>query len=92
MAAKESKKSEFVVNDRRLFGVDGELRKDIVEAEERAAEREREATKAQQRANDERFAQQKAGQSPEAKAASLDPLIEDPEGPSVAEHLSLIHI
>jgi hypothetical protein len=86
MAAKESKKSEFVVNDRRLFGVDGELRKDIVEAEERAAEREREATKAQQRANDERFAQQKAGQSPEAKAASLDPLIEDPEGPSVAEH------
>ena len=60
MADKE-KKSEFVVNDRRLFSSDGELRHDVVEAEERLAEREQAAAEAQQRANDERAARQKTG-------------------------------
>ncbi len=64
MADKESKKSEFVVNDRRLFGSDGELRQDVVDAEERAAEREREASEAQKRANEERSAQQKSAPPP----------------------------
>ena len=41
MAEKE-KRPEFVVTDRRLFGTDGELRQDVVEDEERRAERERE--------------------------------------------------
>jgi hypothetical protein len=59
MADKESKKSEFVVNDRRLFSSDGELRQDVAEAEERAAEREREVAEAQQRMNNERAAQHK---------------------------------
>ena len=39
MAEKE-KKPEFVVTDRRLFSNDGELRQDVVEAEERREERE----------------------------------------------------
>ena len=43
MADKE-KKPEFVVTDRRLFSTDGELRQDVVEDEERRAEREREKT------------------------------------------------
>ena len=38
----KEKKSEFVVTDRRLFSTDGELRQDVVEDEERRAERERE--------------------------------------------------
>lgn len=56
MAEKE-KKSEFVVNDRRLFSADGELRKDVVEAEERAAEREEAQREAQQRVNEQRAGQ-----------------------------------
>ena len=59
MPDKEGKKSDFVVNDRRLFSSDGELRQDVVDAEERAAERDRAATEAQQRANEDRAAQQK---------------------------------
>jgi len=86
MADKDSKKSEFVVNDRRLFSMDGELRHDVVEAEERAAEREREASEAQKRTNEERAAQQKAAQPQEANAPSLDPLAEDADGPTPAEH------
>ena len=38
----KEKKSDFVVTDRRLFSTDGELRQDVVEDEERRAERERE--------------------------------------------------
>jgi hypothetical protein len=83
MADKESKKSEFVVNDRRLFGSDGELRQDVAEAEERAAEREREASDAQQRANEERAAQQKAA-APEAPKIDLTDA--DTAGPTVEEH------
>lgn len=86
MADKESKKSDFVVKDRRLFSVDGELRKDVVEAEERAAEREREATEVQQRTNDERAAQQKAAQPQETQPSSLEPAMADEEGPTADEH------
>lgn len=85
MADKEGKKSDFVVKDRRLFSSDGELRHDVVEAEERMAERERAATEAQQRTNEERAAQQKAEQPQQKQASSSEPLIEDPEGPSAAE-------
>jgi len=83
MADKE-KKSEFVVNDRRLFSSDGELRQDVVEAEERREERERAATEAQQRINDERAAQQKAEQAP-APTAEPEVAGDMPEGPTAAE-------
>ncbi len=83
MADKE-KKPEFVVNDRRLFSSDGELRHDVVEAEERREERERAATEAQQRINDERAEQQKAAQAPEPLAAAHAES-EAPEGPTAAE-------
>jgi Domain of unknown function (DUF1844) len=53
----KEKKPEFVVSDRRLFSADGELRQDVVEDEERRAERERENREAQQRRNEERAAQ-----------------------------------
>ena len=53
----KEKKPEFVVTDRRLFSAEGELRQDVVEDEERRAEREREKREAQQRTNDERAAQ-----------------------------------
>lgn len=65
MAEKE-KKPEFVVTDRRLFSNDGELRQDVVEAEEQREERERERREAQQRANDQRAAQNH--KAPEAPA------------------------
>ena len=86
MADKESKKSEFVVNDRRLFGSDGELRQDVVDAEERAAEREREASEAQKRANEERSAQQKSAPPPAPEPPPPASAEEDLEGPSDAEH------
>ncbi|HVP54582.1 MAG TPA: DUF1844 domain-containing protein [Candidatus Eisenbacteria bacterium] len=72
MPDKDSKKSEFVVNDRRLFSSDGELRQDVVEAEERAAERERAASEAQQRANRERAEQQKPAAPQEPKIDLTD--------------------
>ena len=50
----KEKKSEFTVTDRRLFSAEGELRPDVVEAEERREEREQEKREAQQRANEER--------------------------------------
>ena len=81
MADKESKKSEFVVNDRRLFSSDGELRQDVAEAEERAAERERAASEAQQRANEERAAQQKATVTEQPKISLTDA----PDAPSAEE-------
>jgi hypothetical protein len=77
----KEKKSEFVVNDRRLFSSDGELRHDVVEAEERLAERERAASEAQQRANEERAAQQKV----EAPQQPAKETLEDPEGPTATE-------
>ena len=73
MAAKDrEEQSEFVVNDRRLFSSDGELRQDVVEAEERAAERERDATEAQQRANEERAAASRRPRRPAEADADVD--------------------
>jgi hypothetical protein len=69
MAEKE-KKPEFVVNDRRLFSSEGELRQDVVEAEERREEREQEQREAQQRANQERAAQNHPLETPPAQAPS----------------------
>jgi hypothetical protein len=80
MAEKEPK-SEFVVKDRRLFGSDGELRQDVVEAEERAAERERAAAEAQQRANEERATQQKGEQPTQSPTSTPS----DTAGPTAAE-------
>ena len=53
----KEKKPDFVVTDRRLFSSEGELRQDVVEDEERRAERDREKSEAQQRRNEERAAQ-----------------------------------
>jgi hypothetical protein len=78
---KEEKQSGFVVNDRRLFGDDGELRRDVVEAEERAAERERAENEAQQRANEARAAQQKPAEPQQPK---ID-LTDAEDAPSAAE-------
>lgn len=50
----KEKRSEFTVTDRRLFSSEGELRPDVVEAEERRQEREQEQHEAQKRANEER--------------------------------------
>jgi Domain of unknown function (DUF1844) len=85
MAAKEKedKQSGFVVNDRRLFGDDGELRRDVVEAEERAAERERAENQAQQRANEARAAQQKPAEPEQPKIDLTDADAE--VAPSAAE-------
>jgi hypothetical protein len=83
MVDKESKKSEFVVNDRRLFSSDGELRQDVAEAEERAAERERAANEAQQRANEERAAQQKTAAPATPKIDLTDA---DTPSPTDEEH------
>jgi hypothetical protein len=87
MADKESKKSEFVVNDRRLFSSDGELRQDVAEAEERAAEREREASEAQQRLNESRAAEQKAA-APQAPKIDVTDADSDAAGPTVEEHMA----
>ena len=81
MAENESKKSEFVVNDRRLFSSDGELRQEVVEAEERAAERERAAAEAQRRTNEERAA---SSQPTETKEPAIE-LTDASEGPSADE-------
>jgi len=82
----KEKKPEFVVTDRRLFSTDGELRQDVVEAEERREERERETKEAQQRVNEERAAQNHAEKTPVAAATSP----EEPEiqAPSAQEQQS----
>ncbi|MGA3053290.1 MAG: DUF1844 domain-containing protein [Candidatus Korobacteraceae bacterium] len=85
MADKE-KKPEFVVTDRRLFSTDGELRQDVVEDEERRAEREREKSEAQRVVNEERRAAQQQPASP--SAAQTSPIVTEeaaPEGPSAQE-------
>jgi len=82
----KEKKSDFVVTDRRLFSMDGELRQDVVEDEERRAEREREKREAQQVVNDERAAQKQ--RAPSASTQTIVPPPHDgpePEAPSVAE-------
>jgi hypothetical protein len=69
MAEKE-KKPEFVVTDRRLFSTDGELRQDVVEAEERREEREREKKEAQRLVNEERAADNRVAQAQPAQTAT----------------------
>src|ERR1022692_23483 len=84
MAYKEKKQSEFVVNDRRLFGMDGELRHDVVEAEERREEREQEEREAAQRINEERAAQRET--APVAAATEPPPPADElHEAPSADE-------
>jgi Domain of unknown function (DUF1844) len=81
----KEKKSEFVVTDRRLFSSDGELRQDVVEDEERRAEREREEHEAQQLVNDERAAQNRPASSPSTPPAASPPDGPEPQAPSAAE-------
>ena len=69
MADKE-KKPDFVVTDRRLFSTDGELRQDVVEAEERREEHEREKREGQQRANDDRAAHNHSAQPSAVQTAN----------------------
>jgi hypothetical protein len=84
MADKEKKQSEFVVNDRRLFGMDGELRQDVVEAEERREEREQEEREAAHRINEERAAQREP--APTVGATEPPPTPDElHEAPSAAE-------
>jgi hypothetical protein len=80
----KEKKPEFVVTDRRLFSAEGELRQDVVEAEERREERDRENREAQQRANDERAAHNHAAAPPPVETAEP---VEEPfaEAPSAQE-------
>jgi hypothetical protein len=80
----KEKKPEFVVTDRRLFSTDGELRQDVVEAEERRAEREEEKREAQLRVNEERAAQN--NHSPSSSIETAAPT-ENPFGdaPSVQD-------
>ena len=70
----KEKKSEFTVTDRRLFSSEGELRPDVVEAEERRAEREAQKRESQQRANDERTAQRQADTVEAVKDPKPEPL------------------
>ena len=77
MAEKE-KKPEFVVTDRRLFSTDGELRHDVVEAEERREERERETRETQRRANEERAAHNHTPLTHTAPPPEDDPQVQAP--------------
>jgi Domain of unknown function (DUF1844) len=81
----KEKKSEFVVTDRRLFSSEGELRQDVVEDEERRAEREQEKRESQQRENDERAAQTRPAPSLAAATIITPPEGPEPELPSAAE-------
>jgi hypothetical protein len=72
----KEKKPEFVVTDRRLFSTDGELRQDVVEAEERREEREQETREAQQRLNAELAAQR---DSSTVTASAPSPSTPEPE-------------
>lgn len=84
MADKEENKSGFVVNDRRLFNMDGELRQDVVEAEERREEREQSEREAAQRINEERAAQRET--VPGVITTDAPPPTEElHEAPSAAE-------
>jgi hypothetical protein len=84
MADKE-KKPEFVVTDRRLFSTDGELRQDVVDDEERRAEREREKSEAQRLVNEQHAAQQQPAPSSAVQATSVVTDEAAAEGPSAQE-------
>jgi hypothetical protein len=73
----KEKKPDFVVTDRRLFSAEGELRQEVVEDEERRAEREREKREAQQRRNEERSAQ-KQPDAPATATSVQEPELEPP--------------
>ena len=79
----KEKRPEFVVTDRRLFGTDGELRQDVVEDEERRAERERERHEAQQKVNQDRASQNHPAEL--AAVETVDPVEPDVEAPSAQE-------
>lgn len=89
----KEKKSEFTITDRRLFSTDGELRRDVVEAEERREEREQETREAQQRANQERSAERERAASsqnvitrePPQEAPIIGEAAQAPEAPSADE-------
>jgi hypothetical protein len=77
----KEKQPEFTVTDRRLFSEEGELRQDVVEAEERRYERERAKSEAQERANEERAAQQKQSVEPSSPSPASAPLPGGTESP-----------
>jgi hypothetical protein len=77
----KEKKPDFVVTDRRLFSSEGELRQDVVEDQERRAERERENREVQQRRNEERAAERQSV-APETATSLQEP---PPEAPSAEE-------
>jgi hypothetical protein len=83
----KEKKSEFTVTDRRLFSSEGELRPDVVEAEERRAEREEHTLDSQQRANEERSAQRQPDTPEPVKDPEAEPLPHEeyPAPPSTAD-------
>lgn len=81
----KEKKPEFVVTDRRLFSNDGELRQDVVEAEEQREEREREQREAQQRANDQRATENHIPEAPAASAAPPPPNEPEMQMPTTQE-------
>jgi hypothetical protein len=81
----KEKRPEFVVTDRRLFGTDGELRQDVVEDEERRAEREREKNEAQQRVNQERASQNHTAQPTLVQSATAVEAETEAEAPSAQE-------
>ncbi len=78
----KEKKPEFVVTDRRLFSNDGELRQDVVEAEERREERERETREAQQRVNEQRASENHVAEEPPPAPPANEP---DMQMPSARE-------
>ena len=84
MADRDERQSGFVVNDRRLFNMDGELRQDVVEAEERREEREQGEREAAQRVNEERAAQREPAPGVTATEPP-QPTEEMHEAPSDAE-------
>lgn len=77
----KEKKPEFVVTDRRLFSSDGELRHDVVEDEERRAERDREQREAQERRNHERSNQRQT--DPPAGSPTSSDEVEDSQQPDL---------
>src|SRR4051794_40018289 len=77
----KEKKPDFVVTDRRLFSSDGELRQDVVEDEERRAQRDREQREAQERRNHERATQRDAAPPVGTATSPLEP--EEPQTPDV---------
>ncbi len=83
----KEKKPEFTVTDRRLFSSEGEIRPDVVEAEERREEREQEKRESQQRANEERSAQRTPPTAETVETAEAEPTAEGdyPAAPTTDE-------